>query len=408
MSYLNRMALPSPTDDPSGFRESLRAYSFASRMTRRSAMPLVLVLAMIATHGAFLALAPRTAQGELHPLALLLGGAKVNALVLDGEVWRLVASVFLHADWTHLAVNGVGALVLAQLADNVFGWARTLVFFLVSGIAGAALSTFVSPEPSIGASGAVYGLLGAMAAFAIQRRARVPSALRGSLVVSMLIWLAVSVGYGFVGTTIDNAAHAGGLVAGALMALASGTELPIFRTGPLHTSVPWRAAAVACALAVAASAVMSVRGLDLDFDIAPPALAPLAMSGVHVPFPTLWRHGAAENATPGSIDCRAGDDAYAEALAAGLPVCARDPYGTLLFLGRGGDLIAGYHFDPNLTLEFGQRRLIEVRSGNVTRRLLMLNRELALVLVAYDEIATKYEPTLAAVLDGVRFAGQGQ
>ena len=222
----------------------------------------------------------------------------------------------------------------------------------------------------------------------------------------MLIWLAVSIGYGFVGTTIDNAAHAGGLAAGALMALASGTHLPIFRTGPLHTSVPWRAAAVACALAVVASAVMSVRGLDLDFDVAPPVLAPLEMSGVQVPFPTRWRHGAAENVTAGSIDCRAGDDAYAEALAAGRPVCARAPYGTLLFLGRGGDLIAGYHFDPNLTLEYGQRRLIEVHSGDVTRRLLMLNRELALVLVAYDEIAAKYEPTLAAVLDGVRFARQ--
>jgi membrane associated rhomboid family serine protease len=385
-------------------REKLRAFFIASRLTRRRVLPFVVVAVNLAAYAAVQAFAPRTARGELHPLALLFAGAKVNELVLAGEWWRLVASVFLHADGTHLAVNAIGAFFMVQLADNVFGPARTVALYALAGVLGAVASLAFAEAPSLGASGAVFGLLGAVTTFAITRRRLLPAPLRRAMLGSTAAWVVVSLAYGAGSENVDNAAHVGGLVAGMVLALTAGRDLPVFHAVAPPPFWPGRVAAAVSVVAVAWAASHSARGLALDFDLPPSRLATLDVAGVTVPYPADWKPGAAETVEGGKLACRMSDELFASAAADLRPTCLRDAYGTLLIVGRAGDLVPGLTFDPSMTLQYGLRRPTEVRRDEVTRRVLMLNRDVVLVLVGFADIAAKYDGMLDAILDGVRFA----
>jgi rhomboid protease GluP len=98
-------------------------------------------------------------------------GAKVTALIADGEYWRLFTSMFLHIGLMHLAFNGYALVVIGTELESILGWARFLVVYLCSGLFGSLASYALSPHLSAGASGAVFGLIGALAVFfALYRR----------------------------------------------------------------------------------------------------------------------------------------------------------------------------------------------------------------------------------------------
>lgn len=150
--------------------------------------------------------------------ALVRAGANVKWATAGGEWWRLCTSMFLHVGVLHLALNMYGLWVLGRLVEQFVGRTRMFVIYMGAGLVGAAASLVVGgAATSAGASGAVFGLVGAAAAeLALNRRAyprRWSGALLGNLVFLTLANLVV----GFMYPMIDQSAHVGGLIGGAVL-----------------------------------------------------------------------------------------------------------------------------------------------------------------------------------------------
>lgn len=147
------------------------------------------------------------------------GAMYVPYVVERGEYYRIFTSMFLHFDIQHLTNNMVVLIAAGYILENVAGRMRFLVIYLVSGVGG----TFVSMYQDIhmgeyavaaGASGAVFGLIGAMLYIAVQNHGRI-----GNISGRGLLFMAViSMYYGYVNGGVDNFAHAGGLISGIFLA----------------------------------------------------------------------------------------------------------------------------------------------------------------------------------------------
>ncbi len=152
------------------------------------------------------------------PESITAAGALVRSRVLDGEVWCLATSMFLHGGIDHLFGNCVGLYILGMATEQAFGLSRTAIVYFAAGLAGASASVVMSPGPSVGASGAIFGLLGAVIAFFFKHgnHFHVRDKVIGNV---LLLWAGYSVVAAFFEPYIDNAAHVGGLVAGAAAGL---------------------------------------------------------------------------------------------------------------------------------------------------------------------------------------------
>ena len=144
-------------------------------------------------------------------------GVLYGPLVADGEWWRLVTSSFMHYGPFHLAVNMYSLYLLGIPLENALGRGRYLAVYLVAGLAGSAGALVVTPNAAtLGASGAIFGVMGAL--FVLERQGvRVFAGSVGSLIVINLLFTYFS---GAVGLHISLGGHVGGLVGGALAALA--------------------------------------------------------------------------------------------------------------------------------------------------------------------------------------------
>ena len=149
----------------------------------------------------------------------LIGGPAFDPVVnevvgvADGEYYRLLTAAFLHGGVVHLLLNMYALYMFGPLLEGALGRLRFTVLYLVSALGGSAVSyAFSSPAtPSLGASGAVFGLLGAF--LVVNRRL-------GRDNSAIVVLLAINLGYGFLVPQIDWRAHLGGLVTGALVAAA--------------------------------------------------------------------------------------------------------------------------------------------------------------------------------------------
>lgn len=138
-------------------------------------------------------------------------GAKDNAAITAGEYWRLLTVAFLHGGYLHLAVNSWSLFQLGSVLEPAIGRVRFLATYFVSAVTGGLASWAFSPALGVGASGAIFGLMGAAVYLSWRgRTARLPSSLTSTLVA----WAAVNLMLGFSIPTIDNAAHIGGLLGG--------------------------------------------------------------------------------------------------------------------------------------------------------------------------------------------------
>lgn len=145
-----------------------------------------------------------------------LGGNDVYTL--NGEPWRLISSMFLHAGLLHLAMN-MYCLYQVKGLEEFFGRLGFASLYLVSGLMGGIASLlFTNAYVSIGASGAVFGLFGALLVVLYQRRHYIGADAAKSQVFSLLQFLALNLVIGFVVPGIDQAAHVGGLLGGAACA----------------------------------------------------------------------------------------------------------------------------------------------------------------------------------------------
>lgn len=139
-------------------------------------------------------------------------GAKVNSLILEGEYWRFITPLFLHGSLTHLLVNCYSLYILGSLVERLYGRSRFIVSYLVAGILGNLCSFLFVPGPSVGASGAIFGLMGILLYFGLEKPVQFKVYFGSSIITSILINLV----YGFTSTGIDNFAHMGGLIGGFL------------------------------------------------------------------------------------------------------------------------------------------------------------------------------------------------
>lgn len=136
----------------------------------------------------------------------------------NGEVWRLLTCTFVHANIIHIFFNMYALYSIGPLVEKYYGKVKFLIIYLGSGILGSLFSAVLSNYVSVGASGAIFGLFGAMLYFGYKYRATLDGFLRSSVVPVVLANLLL----GFIIPNIDVSAHFGGLIGGLLLSYALG------------------------------------------------------------------------------------------------------------------------------------------------------------------------------------------
>ncbi|MBV7433721.1 rhomboid family intramembrane serine protease [Cardiobacteriaceae bacterium TAE3-ERU3] len=153
-------------------------------------------------------------------------GANAFPLTMGSEPWRLISSAFIHAGLTHLVFNALAMYVFGLAAEPLFGHARFLAIFLLSAVGGGLLNSYLTwhalldGEPyyiAVGASGGIMGLGAALTLAALSKLPLKDSQLNTR---ALIVLMGINIGYGFLMPGIDNAAHIGGALTGALIALA--------------------------------------------------------------------------------------------------------------------------------------------------------------------------------------------
>jgi len=149
--------------------------------------------------------------------SIIAMGALARERVAAGEYWRLLTAPWLHGGTEHLVGNGIALYILGMVCEAAFGPVQFVVLYVLSGLAGSFVSALVSAGPSVGASGAIFGLQGA--AIVLLRRERERLLVRDRRVgFVLLIWAIYTIAGGLTDPFIDNGAHIGGALGGALIA----------------------------------------------------------------------------------------------------------------------------------------------------------------------------------------------
>jgi len=159
-------------------------------------------------------------------------GAKRSDLILQGkELHRLVTPIFLHGSITHLLLNTISLQNIGPEVERLFGSTRFVSTYLLGGIAGNIASAYTTPNPSLGASGCVFGLYFAYLTFLSRNEqffGRQGQQIQGNVSGTM----AMNVAFGFMSPSIDNWAHIGGGIGGAFMASTFGPKLFVIQLPP--------------------------------------------------------------------------------------------------------------------------------------------------------------------------------
>lgn len=213
-------------------------------------------------------------------------GANAAGRVEQGEGWRVLSSIFLHGSWLHALLNGYVLFHLGHFVERLLGTARFLVLFAIAGAAGGALSALAGTAPvSVGASGALWGLLGAAAALAFRPQGLVPDVVQHGLKRAAFVNLGLNLAISFL-PNIDVLAHVGGGLAGAL--LVGGGALVVGLKEPRPAvDAAFRFLAVVAGLALVGSVVLAL-GLGRPWALkAPPEVHRATAAGLSFETPKL-------------------------------------------------------------------------------------------------------------------------
>jgi membrane associated rhomboid family serine protease/tetratricopeptide (TPR) repeat protein len=159
------------------------------------------------------------AGGSQNPQVLLDFGASYAPYLHRGEYWRLVMPMFLHIGWLHLAVNSYALYLLGPILERVYGYGRFAGFYVATGIGSSFLSMSLSHSVAAGASGAIFGIAGAMLVTGYLHRNAIPPHWGRAFGRGILPFIVVNLAFGFSVRGIDNWGHLGGLISGILLAL---------------------------------------------------------------------------------------------------------------------------------------------------------------------------------------------
>jgi len=158
------------------------------------------------------------AGGTQNTSVLLNFGAAYGPYLRRGELWRLVMPMFLHGGWLHILGNSYALFILGPILERVYGWGRYALIYVAAGMGGAYLSMAVSKNVSVGASGAIFGVAGAMLVTGYVHRDLIPRRWGRAFGRGMIPFIALNLALGFSMHGIDNWGHLGGLATGALLA----------------------------------------------------------------------------------------------------------------------------------------------------------------------------------------------
>jgi rhomboid protease GluP len=161
---------------------------------------------------------------------LVDAGALVRNRVLEGEYWRMLSATMLHGGFDHLFGNCVALYILGLAGEHALGAWRMLVIYVASGLAGSLASVLTGPGPSVGASGAICGLMSAVV-LVLYRYRRVYHVRDKEIALVLLGWAAYTIFIGVMDPRIDNWAHLGGLLGGAVV--ASGIRPRVAASAPV-------------------------------------------------------------------------------------------------------------------------------------------------------------------------------
>ena len=153
---------------------------------------------------------------DINSLTLLSFGAKLNVLIDRGQVWRLLTCAFLHGGLLHITFNMYALKIIGAEVEYAFGKVKYIIIYLISAIGSSIFSYMFNPASiSVGASGAIFGLFGAMIIFGIRNKNKIGK----EYIINLAQVVIVNIIIGIILSNIDNSAHMGGLVFGAISAL---------------------------------------------------------------------------------------------------------------------------------------------------------------------------------------------
>ncbi|HOB45869.1 MAG TPA: rhomboid family intramembrane serine protease [Zoogloea sp.] len=168
---------------------------------------------------------------------LIRAGGNFAPLVQKGEEWRLFTALFLHGGLLHVGLNMLALHQAGQVVERLFGRVGFLVIYVAAGLLGNLASLWWKPGPvSVGASGAIFGVYGALLSYLLLQRGSVPVEIFREMRSGTLGFIGYSLFAGFSIPGIDNAAHLGGLIGG--MVLGAAFAQPIVAPQPVRWLTP--------------------------------------------------------------------------------------------------------------------------------------------------------------------------
>jgi rhomboid protease GluP len=158
-------------------------------------------------------------------------GMKINEFIIQGQFWRLFTPMFLHGSILHIGFNMYALVVIGSGLERFFGQGRFILLYLAGAFAGNVFSFLLSPNPSLGASTAIFGLLGAQAIFLYRHReifgGQARAALQNVITIAVINFI-IGLQPG-----IDNWGHLGGLLGGLIFTWFGGPKLTVEGMYPL-------------------------------------------------------------------------------------------------------------------------------------------------------------------------------
>jgi membrane associated rhomboid family serine protease len=290
--------------------ELLRAADFFARLNQRKPFVTWGLLGSIAV----MFLLEHLWGAPTQTATLVRMGAEVPSRIRDGEWWRLLAPTFLHSGWPHFLMNSFVLFSLGPFLERLLGSARFLILYVVSGLLGSLFGTLFAKlsghSLSVGASGALFGLLGATAVLGFFPRGQIPQVLVAELKRNAVINLGLNV-VNSLRPNIDFLAHLGGAVAGFIilgLGLLSPTVWPRLDGRPHGVRLARLLAVVAGGVLAASLMVALAQGRPWLLT-QPLTLirTPLPQTGLSLDLPTLTGPPRAEKRTDGAVELSVGD-----------------------------------------------------------------------------------------------------
>ncbi|MCC7386330.1 MAG: rhomboid family intramembrane serine protease [Deltaproteobacteria bacterium] len=381
-----------------------------SRAFSTRGIPVVTLILVVIDLILFFGLAGTERSIPVDPL--INAGAKVSANVFElGETWRLLTANLLHRDLVHLAFNLFFLFNVGGTIENAYRTQDYLLIVVVSGLATMLVSAWMSPLPSVGASGIVLGLFGAASVFGAKYADILPQRYRRYFGGAVLPYALFVLYVGLVSPSTDNWGHLGGLLGGAVAAIPLAPRLlHLGRVDRSRLSRSWPLALVLLLIVGTLAAGPIVKSL-------PPSFSELTdrESGLEVVYPKRWSFG--EN--------HLGYVALGNTLGASLGLRARrDPQRPVPILElkrrfleqeigeqeRDGHITSVEVVSEHPLVIAGARGLelvvtLESRAGRLRTRNVLVERgyySYAIVLSAPEAFADAYEPIFDHMIQGIR------